>query len=440
MGTAAENLCFSEIEDNSLPVHSGDSDNKILSRNKPSAVHKEVIKVIAVGGGGGNALNHIISKNVEGVDFMAANTDVRSLEMSLSRNKIVLGERVTKGLGAGAKPDIGAKAAQESVSEIREYLKDADMVYLAAGMGGGTGTGAISVIAETAREMGILTVAVVTKPFSFEGSRRMRYAEEGIEKLRSCVDALIIVPNDKLLEMSDPDTEVNDAFAMADEVLRQAVQGVTDLVTRSGKVNVDFADLRSVMKTAGTAVMGIGSAKGENRMENAVKQALESPLMECSMSGASGVLMNITCGSDLGILEVQEAAAYIENIIDEDATFVWGCVEDPDMEGSVEIVMIATGFDNNVGQHRQPAYGRERMQAAQPRRAAEPQRVVSAEPHYQQHAAGMKTPPQTKGPSWLSGGASEQMAQKETSNEDFFDTPTFSRLKKEAKKPQEKQA
>jgi len=317
------------------------------AQNKPESARRESIKIIAVGGGGGNALNHIISKGIEGVDILAVNTDIRSLDMSLSRNKIVLGEKVTKGLGAGALPQIGEQAARESISEIRDYLRGSDMVYLTAGMGGGTGTGAIPIIAQTAKEMGILTVAVVTKPFMFEGARRMRYAEEGIAKLREFVDALIVVPNDKLLEICSKETPLSESFSMVDEILRQAVQGVTDLVTRPGLVNVDFADLKAVMKHAGIAVMGVGSAKGENRIEHALKEAIESPLMECSMHGAKGVLMNITYGEDLGIFEVQQAAAYIEEIISEDATFVWGCAEDSDMEGNVEIVIIATGFEDS---------------------------------------------------------------------------------------------
>ena len=220
---------------------------------------KNTIKVVAIGGGGGNALNHIISHGIDGVDMLAVNTDIRSLDMSLCDSKIVLGETVTKGLGAGARPEVGEKAAQESLDDIREYLKGADMVYLAAGMGGGTGTGAIPIIARAAKDMGILTVAVVTKPFSFEGRRRARYAEEGINRLFPEVDALIVVPNDRLLEISQKNTPITETFSMADEILRQAVQGVTDLVTRPGLVNVDFADLKTVMQGAGRSVMGIGT-------------------------------------------------------------------------------------------------------------------------------------------------------------------------------------
>lgn len=343
MSIPAKELCYPYPDES----EGTSKTNAPSAQNRSEPGRRESIKVIAVGGGGGNALNHIISKGIEGVDILAVNTDIRSLDMSLSQNKIVLGERVTKGLGAGALPQIGEQAAKESLAEIREYLRGSDMVYLTAGMGGGTGTGAIPIIAQTAKEMGILTVAVVTKPFMFEGARRMRYAEEGITKLRKCVDALIVVPNDRLLQICRKETPLSESFSMVDEVLRQAVQGVTDLVTRPGMVNVDFADLKAVMKHAGIAVMGVGCAKGENRIENALREALESPLMECSMHGAKGVLMNITCGEDLGIFEIQQAAAYIEEIISEDATFVWGCAEDSDMEGSVEIVIVATGFEED---------------------------------------------------------------------------------------------
>ena len=343
LSVEAANLYYPEADENISVT----SDNKsAFEQTKSETVHKEVIKVIAVGGGGGNALNHIITKGIEGVELIAANTDVRDLDKSKADSKIVLGENTTKGLGAGARPEIGELAARESIGEIRDYMKGADMVYLAAGMGGGTGTGAIPIIAQAAREMGILTVAVVTKPFSFEGGRRARFAESGITKLRQCVDALIVVPNDRLLDVAHSDTTLGESFAMADEILRQAVQGVTDLVTRPGLVNVDFADLKTVMKEAGVAVMGIGCASGENRIEKALKEAVESPLMESSMNGAKGVLMNITYGSDLGISEVQEAAEYIENIKAEDATFIWGCAENSEYEGKVEVVIVATGFDD----------------------------------------------------------------------------------------------
>ena len=411
------------------------------AQNRSEPARRETIKVIAVGGGGGNALNHIISKGIDGVDILAVNTDIRSLDMSLSHNRIVLGEKVTKGLGAGALPQIGEQAARESLSEIRDYLRGADMVYLTAGMGGGTGTGALPIIAQTAKEMGILTVAVVTKPFMFEGARRMRYAEEGIAKLRQCVDALIVVPNDRLLQICRKETPLSESFSMVDEVLRQAVQGVTDLVMRPGMVNVDFADLKAVMKHSGTAVMGVGCAKGENRIEKALREALESPLMECSMHGAKGVLMNITCGEDLGIFEVQQAAAYIEEIISEDATFVWGCAEDIDMEESIEIVIVATGFedDRTEGQN----LSQESIVSTQrPVFKQEIQRPVWHEPisnsaEQNKEKDSMHAPELRRGPSWLEEKEepqAEEITPRVLSEE--FDEPTYLRRNKTSGKPQ----
>ncbi|MCK9437361.1 MAG: cell division protein FtsZ [Synergistaceae bacterium] len=437
MSIPATELCYPYPEESE-----GTSKAKTPSaQNRSEPARRESIKVIAVGGGGGNALNHIITKGIEGVDILAVNTDIRSLDMSLSHNKIVLGEKVTKGLGAGALPHIGEQAAKESLSEIREYLRGSDMVYLTAGMGGGTGTGALPIIAQTAKEMGILTVAVVTKPFMFEGARRMRYAEEGIAKLRQCVDALIIVPNDRLLEICRKETPLSESFSMVDEVLRQAVQGVTDLVMRPGMVNVDFADLKAVMKHAGIAVMGVGCAKGENRIDNALREALESPLMECSMHGAKGVLMNITCGEGLGIFEVQQAAAYIEEIISDDATFVWGCAEDSDMEENVEIVIVATGFEDGSPEGNR-SLQEPPVSAHRPIFKQEIQRPVWHEPI--SVAAGEKTekdappvPEVRRGPSWLEEKVEmppEEATPKELSEE--LDEPTFLRKNKTSGKPQ----
>lgn len=342
----AENEFLPEYKNNEIQT----DNNFPFAIDKPENARREIIKVIAVGGGGGNAINHVIGKGIEGVELLAVNTDARSLEMSLCKETIILGEKSTKGLGAGAVPEIGEMAARESLAEVRAFLKGSDMVYFTAGMGGGTGTGALPVIAEAAREMGILSVAVVTKPFLFEGARKQRYAESGIRKLQECVDALIVVPNDRLLEISRKDMPLTESFSLADEVLRQAVLGVTNLITRPGLVNVDFADLKTVMKSAGRAVMGVGGAEGENRISKALKDAVESPLMECSMNGAKGVLMNITCGGDLGLYEVSEAASYVEKLLSDDATFIWGCVEDSELEGKVEIVIVATGFEEQARQ------------------------------------------------------------------------------------------
>ena len=340
----------------------------------PLKAPRERIKIVGVGGGGNNALNHIIRSGVTGVEFLAVNTDQRSLDMTLTEERLVLGPKTTSGHGAGAKPEVGELAAVESREEIRKLLKDCDMVYFAAGMGGGTGTGALPVIARIAKELGILTVSVVTKPFSFEGRKRFSAAMEGIEKLEEIVDALIVVPNDRLLQLSERNTAIGDAFAMADEVLRQAIQGVTDLVMRPGNINVDFADLRTVMSQAGSAVMGIGLAKGESRAREALKMAMESPLMETSMRGAKGVLFNVTGGSDIAIMEVEEAAQELQKNIAPDANFVWGWVHDENMKDSIQMVVIATGFDKDTAQsftvsQKEPSYAQVRTSkdARQPR-------------------------------------------------------------------------
>lgn len=343
---------------------------RLFDLDEPDLHHRAVIKVVGVGGGGTNALNHIIRSGVSHVDFIAANTDVRSLEASPAQIRIPLGKKLTKGLGAGARPEVGRDAATESVEEIRAALKGADMVYIAAGMGGGTGTGAAPVIAQVAkRDMGILTVAVVTRPFAFEGKRRSAVASEGLESLASTVDALIVVPNDRLLQIAPKNTPLTEAFALADDVLRQAVQGVTDLVVRPGIINVDFADLRTVMSNAGYAVMGIGTAKGENRAIEAVKHALESPLMEVPMKGARGVLMNVTSDPNIGIHEVYEAANYIQEFRQDDAEFIWGHVQDETLGDTVQIVVIATGVREDLVAR--PAAPRETRRAFdRPRRPA----------------------------------------------------------------------
>jgi cell division protein FtsZ len=308
----------------------------------------EIIKVVGVGGGGNNALNHIIHGRVGGVDFIAANTDHAHLDLMEASLKIMLGKELTRGLGAGADPSIGEKAALESRDEIRAALEGADMVFLAAGMGGGTGTGASPVIANIARETGALVVAVVTRPFSFEGRRRLAHAAEGIAKLKEQVDALIVIPNDRLLAVADKRTSLSKAFELADNVLHQAVQGVTDLILRPGLVNVDFADVRTIMSNAGSAIMGIGEGYGENRVATAAHNAINSPLMEVPMVGAKGVLFNVSGGSKIGIHEVEEAARIINNASDIDANVIWGQVFDPDMEDVVKITIIATGFDEEA--------------------------------------------------------------------------------------------
>jgi len=309
---------------------------------------RERILVMGIGGGGGNALNHIIRSGVEGVEFVAANTDARSLDANEARVKIVLGEKLTKGLGAGSDPNIGADAAKESLERIKEHVAGVDMIFLTAGMGGGTGTGASPVIAEVARELGCLVVAVVTTPFSFEMRTRFRIAKQGIENLRGKVDALLVVENDRLLALADEKTKIMDAYRLADEVLRQAVQGVTDLILKPGMIGVDFADIKTVMRSAGSAIMGIGHGDGESRAEIAAKAAIKSPLMSVSMKGAKGILFNVSGGSDLTIFEMQKAANIIRDTADEDAIVIWGHAINEELNGSMRITVIATGFSEKA--------------------------------------------------------------------------------------------
>ena len=303
----------------------------------------EKIVVFGVGGGGGNALNHIIESNVQGVDFVAANTDARALDMNQAPNKIILGETLTRGLGAGANPKVGADAAKESIDRIKEYITGADMLFVTAGMGGGTGTGAAPVIAEAARDMGVLVVGVVTKPFGFEMGRRMRTAEEGIEHLKKNVDALLIVENDKLLQIENgAKMKIVDAYKKVDEVLRQAVQGVTDLITKSGFVNLDFADIKAILTGAGTAIMGMGEGEGEDRARRAAQNAIESPLMTMPVTGATGILLNVTTGSEIMLSEMTDAAKIIEEKADPDAQVIWGHVFDDTLGEKVHVTLIAT--------------------------------------------------------------------------------------------------
>lgn len=329
--------------------------NEIFQLDKSNYPTREVIKVVGVGGAGNNALNHIIRGGVCGVEFIAANTDIAHLELMEAPTRIVLGRELTKGLGAGSNPEIGCKSAMESREDIRAAVDGADMVFIAAGMGGGTGTGASPVIASVARETGALVVAVVTMPFSFEGKRRMAQAKSGIAQLKDKVDALITIPNDKLLSVTDKKTTINDAFRLADGVLHQAVQGVTDLILRPGLVNVDFADVKTIMSNAGTAIMGIGEGYGEKRAATAAYNAINSPLMDTRMSGAKGILFNITGGANVGIHEIEEATRIITEAADPDAFIIWGHLFDPEMEDSIQITVIATGFDDNKAEAPAPA-------------------------------------------------------------------------------------
>ena len=303
------------------------------------------IKVIGVGGAGNNAVNRMIEAGVKGVEFISVNTDRQALQKSKAGTKIQIGEKVTRGLGAGANPDIGAQSAEENRSEIAETLRGADMVFVTAGMGGGTGTGAAPIVAQAAKEMGILTIGVVTKPFTFEGKKRLSQAERGIESLKGKVDSLVVIPNDKLLQIIDRKTSINEAFRMADDVLRQGVQGISDLIAVTGTVNLDFADVKTIMLNTGMAHMGVGRASGENRAEDAAKQAVQSPLLETSIEGARGVIINITGGEDLGLHEVNTAAELVQRSVDPEANIIFGTVTDPEMGDEVQITVIATGFE-----------------------------------------------------------------------------------------------
>ena len=302
------------------------------------------LKVVGVGGGGNNAVNRMISAGLRGVEFIAVNTDKQALFMSQANTKIQIGDKLTKGLGAGANPEIGEKAANESRDEIAMAIKDADMVFVTAGMGGGTGTGAAPVIAQISKELGILTVGVVTKPFSFEGKKRMMHAEQGVEALRGVVDTLVTIPNDRLLQLADKKMSLVKAFSLADDVLRQGVQGISDLIAVPGLINLDFADVKTIMQDTGMAHMGIGRGTGENKAEEAAKQAITSPLLETSINGAKGVLMNITGGPDLGLQEVNMAAELIQAAADPDANIIFGAVIDENLKDEIIITVIATGF------------------------------------------------------------------------------------------------
>ena len=305
------------------------------------------IKVVGVGGGGSNAVNRMVESGLKGVEFIAINTDKQALYSSKAEHKLQIGEKLTKGLGAGANPEIGRKAASESKEDIYRRLEGADMVFVTAGMGGGTGTGAAPIVSEIAKEMGILTVGVVTKPFTFEGKRRMAHAMEGIEDLRGKVDTLVTIPNDRLLQVIEKKTTMLDAFKIADDVLMQGVQGISDLIAVPGLVNLDFADVKTIMLEQGLAHMGIGSAVGENRAQEAARQAIQSPLLETSIKGAKGVLLNITGGPGMGLFEVNEAAELVTEAADEDANIIFGAVINEDFNDELRITVIATGFEND---------------------------------------------------------------------------------------------
>ncbi|ABY44902.1 cell division protein FtsZ [Bacillus mycoides] len=306
------------------------------------------IKVIGVGGGGNNAVNRMIEHGVQGVDFIAVNTDAQALNLSKAETKMQIGGKLTRGLGAGANPEVGKKAAEESKEQIQEALRGADMVFVTAGMGGGTGTGAAPVVAQVAKELGALTVGVVTRPFTFEGRKRATQAASGIASFKENVDTLIVIPNDRLLEIVDKNTPMLEAFREADNVLRQGVQGISDLIATPGLINLDFADVKTIMSNRGSALMGIGSGNGENRAAEAAKKAISSPLLETSIDGAQGVIMNITGGANLSLYEVQEAADIVASASDPEVNMIFGSVINEGLKDDIVVTVIATGFDDSA--------------------------------------------------------------------------------------------
>ena len=385
---------------------------------KPQTASFAKIRVIGVGGGGNNAVSSMVdSGSISGVDFIGINTDAQALLNSKANTKIQIGENLTRGLGSGGNPDMGREAAEESKEKIKDLLEGSDMVFLTAGMGGGTGTEATPIIAEVAQEVGALTVAVVTKPFMFEGTRRMVAAEDGIEQLKDKVDTLIIIPNQRILEVVDKKLSLLEAFRVADSVLTHGVQGISDLITVSGLINVDFADVKSIMSNSGTALMGIGVGVGENRAQLAAKQATSSPLLEVSMDGARGVLFNITGSSDLSMAEVDEASRIIAKAADSDANIIFGATIDEDLHDQIKITVIATGFDES----------RRRLQ-----------QMITRDLHEEQPAQ-QEEPEERRDRSYYFGGNNSnyqepqqpqpQQSKPKEEEEDIFDIPAFLRQK-----------
>ncbi|EKZ4805688.1 cell division protein FtsZ [Listeria monocytogenes] len=372
------------------------------------------IKVIGVGGGGNNAVNRMIEHGVQGVEFISVNTDAQALNLAKAETKLQIGTKLTRGLGAGAVPEIGKKAAEESREQIEEALKGSDMVFVTAGMGGGTGTGAAPVIAQIAKEMGALTVGVVTRPFGFEGPKRTKQALTGTEAMKEAVDTLIVIPNDRLLQIVDKNTPMLEAFREADNVLRQGVQGISDLIAVPGLINLDFADVKTIMTNRGSALMGIGIATGENRAAEAAKKAISSPLLETSVDGAKGVLMNITGGSNLSLYEVQEAAEIVSSASDEDVNMIFGSVINDELKDELIVTVIATGFDEEKQAQQQAQANRSPNQSIQVNR---PNYAVQDE---QQNDYAQNAPQQANAP------VHEQQAEPQQNSSDV-DVPAFIR-------------
>lgn len=375
------------------------------------------IKVIGVGGGGGNAVNRMIAEGMGGVEFIAVNTDAQALMLSQAKTRVRVGDKLTRGLGAGGNPEIGRKAAEESADELYEVLRGADMVFITCGMGGGTGTGAAPVIAQVAKELGALTIGVVTKPFSFEGKRRHDSADSGIEALKGQVDTLIVIPNDRLLQIADKRASLQDAFGVADDVLRQGIQGISELITVPGLINLDFADVRTIMSEGGAALMAVGSATGEDRARKAAELAVSSHLLDVTIDGARGILFNVTGGSDLSLFEVNEAAAIIKDTAHPDVNLIFGAVIDPNLGDTVRITVIATGFEQSRVARRQV----QGTPAAQP--TQQPQQQPVRRPVQQQPEQQAPQQPQQPQPRQPVDPGNDYA----TFDSDNMDIPTFLR-------------
>ncbi|HYK08827.1 MAG TPA: cell division protein FtsZ [Candidatus Eisenbacteria bacterium] len=379
---------------------------------KPQTNNFAKIRVVGIGGGGTNALASMIaSKSIQGVDFIAVNTDAQALLLNPADTKVQIGEKLTKGLGSGGDPEIGRQAAEESVETLKDSLRGSDMVFVAAGMGGGTGTGAAPIIAGIAKEMGALTIAVVTKPFAFEGTRRMVNAEDGIEQLKDKVDTLITIPNQRILDVVDKKVSLLEAFRVADSVLTQGVQGISDLITVPGLINVDFADVRSIMTNAGSSLMGIGTGTGENRAQVAARAAVSSPLLEINMEGARGVLFNITGGQDMSMTEVDEAARIISEAADPDANIIFGTTIDEELKDTIKITLVATGFDST----------KQKLSQFVP----EPTQFIRQESQ-QEKKPDEQVPPVIP-PTLQSSSTTSTSSTDDNTNEDLWDIPAFLR-------------
>lgn len=393
------------------------------------------IKVVGVGGGGGNAVNRMVNEGLGGVEFISINTDNQALMLSKAKTRVRIGEKLTRGLGAGGNPEIGKKAAEESADELYEILRGADMVFIAGGMGGGTGTGAAPVVAQIAKELGALTIGVVTKPFTFEGTRRMQFAEAGIENLKSQVDTLIVIPNDRLLQIADKRASLQQAFSLADDVLRQGIQGISELITVPALINLDFADVRTIMSEGGAALMAVGRAAGDDRARRAAESAISSGLLDVTIDGARGILFNITGGTDLSLFEVNEAAAIIKESAHPEVNLIFGAQIDENMGDEVRITVIATGFEQSRVKTRmdaqnvlRPPTSTQRPQNMQNNQPLRPMQPVQNQPPVQ-------PPPQQNQPPQVRPGQPPQRPTQDTFttrvyDEDDMDIPPFLRPKK----------